>query len=139
MTTRPIRTSATPRVSERGVTMVELMVALAIIGIGVLAMVQLFPAGTRGQTRDHMRTQASGYAQQELEDLSARGVFDAAMTAGRHPTAGVDSLGTLKSFYRFYTVNQMASPLDNLFKVAVCVTWNSAHPETVTATTYVRQ
>jgi prepilin-type N-terminal cleavage/methylation domain-containing protein len=139
MNARPGRVVAPARYSERGVTMVELMCALAIIAIGVLAMVQLFPAGTRGQTRDHMRTQASGFAQQEVEDLSARGVFDAAMSVGRHPAAGADTLGTLRSFYRYYNVSQMPSPLDNLYKVAVCITWKSARPETVTATTYVRQ
>lgn len=139
MTPRERRTTRMAGDVERGVTMVELMVALAIIAIGVMAMVQLFPAGTRGQTRDHMRTQAGAYAQQEIEDLSARGVNDAAMSAGRHPASGADSLGTPSTFRRYYNVTQMASPLDNLFKVAVCVTWMTAHPETVTATTYLRQ
>jgi Tfp pilus assembly protein PilV len=128
-----------PHAAERGVTLVELVFALSMIAIGVLAMTQLLPAGARGQNRDRLRTQASGYAQQEIEELNARGVTDAAMTTGRHPATGADTLGTLHTYLRFYTVTQMASPLDNLFKVAVSVTWTSARPETINATTYMRQ
>lgn len=138
MSARDPRTARVPA-GERGVTLVELMVALTVIAIGVLAMAQMFPAGTRGQTRDRMRTQASGYAQQTIEDLSARGINDASMSIGRHPATGVDSLGTLKSFRRVYTVRQMTAPLDNLYQVSVKVTWASASTETVTATTYLRQ
>ncbi len=138
MSARDARAGLAPA-SERGVTLVELMVALTVIAIGVLAMTQMFPAGTRGQTRDRMRTQASGFAQQTLEDLSAKGISDAAMTVGRHPASGVDTLGTLGTFLRSYTVTHLAAPLDNLYQVSVKVTWTTSRAETVTATTYLRQ
>ena len=40
--------------AERGSTLIELMIALVILAIGLLAVNQLFPAGTRAQVRDRM-------------------------------------------------------------------------------------
>jgi len=121
---------------ERGVSLVELVVALTVIAVGVLAVCQMMPAGARGQTRDRMRTQAGNYAQQQLEVMSTYTWSNTGMSLGRHPDTGADTVG---AFRRLYTVDAMSSPLDNLRKVVVQVTWTSARPETVSATTYLRR
>ena len=43
---------ALPHRSERGITLIEMMIALVVLSLGVLAIAQLFPAGTRRQVRD---------------------------------------------------------------------------------------
>ena len=53
--------------SERGTSLAELMVALVVLSIGLLAVAQLFPAGSRGQVQDRMLTAASYYAQEKIE------------------------------------------------------------------------
>ena len=51
------------RSPERGTSLAELMIALVVLSIGLLAVAQLFPAGSRGQVQDRMLTTASYYAQ----------------------------------------------------------------------------
>ena len=129
-----------PRAHERGTTLIELMVALVVVALGVLAVSQLFPAGARTQTRERMTSQANLYAQQQLEQLSVKTWGDPAMTVGRHPAGtATESLGN-GSYERWYDVTAMAAPLDNLRRVTVSVRWNwMGNPRTVTATTYLRR
>jgi prepilin-type N-terminal cleavage/methylation domain-containing protein len=129
----------TPR-SERGASLVELLVALVVLAIGVLGVAQLFPAGARGQTRDRMRTVGNNYAQDKIEELSARSWLDAELSLGRHPGGtATEALGTTGAWKRFYEVESMTAPMDNLRKVTVTVAWSVSRPETVRATTYVRR
>jgi prepilin-type N-terminal cleavage/methylation domain-containing protein len=126
--------------SERGVTLVELMMALVILSFGLMAVAQLFPAGTRGQVRDRLYSTANYYAQEKLEEVSQKNWADAAVSLGRHPAAGFDSLGASKVWTRFYQVDPMAAPLDNLRKVTVTVNWNYLDAaRTVSTSTYVRR
>ena len=64
------------------------------------------------------------------------------LTAGRHPSgSSTVSLGN-GNWKRFYTVTIMNSPLDNLKKVDVTVTFTGAgrtNPGSVVTTTYVRR
>jgi prepilin-type N-terminal cleavage/methylation domain-containing protein len=126
--------------SERGITLIELMVALVVLTIGVLAVGGLFPAGTRGQLADRMLTTGSYYAQEKIEALTPLTWTDPDLTDGRHP-AGVTNelLGSTGSWQRFYQVATLAAPLDNLKKVTVTVQWNFQGAHSVTATTYLRR
>lgn len=135
---RPHQTSSP---DTRGATLIELMVALVVLAIGVLAVSQLFPAGARGQVKDRMLSTGSYYAQEKLEELEARDFNDPELSFGRHPPgAAVESLGTTRAWQRFYVVDPLAAPLDNLRKVTVTVTWTFFDdPRQVTATTYVRR
>jgi len=125
---------------ERGVTLVELCIALVVISIGLLALVRIFPTATRNQLEDRMVTSANLYAQEKVEDLSAKGWADADLTIGRHPAGTVnEACGTSGAWQRHWDVAQMASPLDNLKKITVTVTWTFMQgTRSVTATTYLR-
>ena len=57
------------RDSERGMTLVEVLIAIMVLTAGVLAMGRMIPAATRGQASDKMLTQANAYAQQKVEVL----------------------------------------------------------------------
>lgn len=125
--------------SERGVTLVELMFALVVITVGVLALVRVFPTAQRSQTEDRLQTSANLYAQEKIEYLSSKSFIDAELTVGRHPGgSATESCGSGK-WQRWYQVDAMASPLDNLKKVTVTVSWNFMGTRSVTATTYLRR
>lgn len=127
------------RRAERGVTLVELMAALVVISIGLLALVRLFPTASRNQLEDRMLTTANLYAQEKVEALTAKSWVDADLTIGRHPAGtAVEDLGTTQKWHRYWQVDQMPSPLDNLKKITVTVSWNLMGSRSVTATTYVR-
>jgi Tfp pilus assembly protein PilV len=121
---------------QRGASIVELMVALVVLAIGILAVGQLFPAGTRGQQKDRMFTTANMLAHEKLEDLRAVSWSAADLTAGTH---GPDSVGVHKQFLRSYVVTAMAAPMDQVKRVDVTVNYTYLRPRTVTATTYIRR
>jgi Tfp pilus assembly protein PilV len=123
------------------VTLIETMVALVVFAIGVVVVAGLFPAGSRGQLQDRMRSTANLFAQEQIEALGNRSWSDAEVAPGRHPagTATV-ACGESGAWRRWYQVSTMAAPLDNLRKIVVTVEWTT--PEGVrstTATTYVRR
>ena len=125
--------------SQRGVTMVELLMALVVISIGLLALVRLFPTAERNQLEDRMLTSANLYAQEKIEALTGKSWVDADLTIGRHPAGtAVEDLGTTSKWHRYWQVDQMAAPLDNLKKVTVTVTWNYMGSRSVSSTTYLR-
>lgn len=124
---------------ERGTTLAELMVALVILSIGILAVAQLFPAGTRTQLEARMTSTANYYAQEKLEQLRNTSWTDSTLAIGTHPTSGTEPLGTLGQWQRSYVVSLMPAPLDNLKKVEVTVQWVRGGLHSVTSTTYVRR
>ncbi len=136
-----MRAHEVPRSSERGVTLVEVLVALVVLAIGILALGGLFPAGTRAQLHDGMRNRAELYAMQELEDLKGLSWTDPAIAVGRHPPGiATDNLGTFNEYHRFYQVDQLAIPLDNLKHITVTVSWTDASgPHSAATQTYVRR
>jgi prepilin-type N-terminal cleavage/methylation domain-containing protein len=127
--------------ADSGFSLVEVLIALIVMSIGIFSMARLFPAGARGQVQDRLTVGASGYVQEKMEVLRGTSWSDANLAEGRHP-AGVatESCGGGK-WQRFYVVTTMASPLDNLKKVDVTVTWAGAGVtgRTITTTTYVRR
>jgi type II secretory pathway pseudopilin PulG len=129
-----------PSSPARGTTMVELLFALVLLAIGVLAAAQLFPAGSRAQTRDRMLSTGNYYAQDKLEELRALAWDDAGLTVGRHPSGtGTEALGETGAWERYYDVTQLTAPMDNLKKISVIVRWTTTRTDSVTATTYVRR
>ena len=124
---------------ERGSTLIELMIALVMLTVGILAVGQLFPAGSRSQLQARMTTSGNYYAQEQLEKLAGSAWTDASLTAGRHPASGFEALGSSGQWRRFYQVEAMAAPLGNLKKVTVTVQWVYLGNRSVTSTTYVRR
>ena len=120
--------------------MVELLFALVLLAIGVLAVAQLFPAGSRAQNRNRMLSTGNNYAQDKLEELRSLDWDDGTLTAGRHPAgSATESLGETGAWLRYYQVTQMTAPMDNLKKISVTVRWTTTRTDSVTATTYVRR
>lgn len=130
----------TPRHSERGITLVEVMIAILVMTTGILAMGRLIPAATSGQQSDKMLTQSNAYAQQKVEVLQTLYWSDPLLADGRHP-AGItnEMLGSNGQWQLHYDVTSLAAPLDNLRKITVTVEWNYLGPHSVTATTYLRR
>ena len=133
--------SRAPESSQRGSSLVEIMMALVLLAIGLLAVNQLFPAGSRAQTRDRLTASANGYAQQKIEQVISVSWADTGLSIGRHPPGTItEALGDHGTLRRFYNVDSLPIPLDNLRKVSVEVYWLSLGDTMhVRATTYVRR
>jgi|GEM_PF-3383653 type II secretory pathway pseudopilin PulG len=62
-------------VSSKGMTMVELLVAVLVLTIGVIAIAGVVPMAMRSITKNRVITRAVEYTQQEMETLKRLG-FD---------------------------------------------------------------
>jgi Tfp pilus assembly protein PilV len=124
------------RGSERGASIVEVMVALIILAIGILAVGQMFPASTRGQQKDRMFTTANMLAHERLEDLRAMDWTNAKLNAGTH---GPDSVGINRKYSLTYVVTAMPAPMDQVKRVDVTVAYTFLKPRTVKAISYIRR
>ena len=132
--------AVTTRARERGASLIELMIALIVLSLGILAVAQLFPAGARAQLSDRMMTSAGNYAQEKLEQLIRLGWSDPALAVGRHPPGtATEALGASGKWQRFYVVSTLPAPLDNLKKVTVTVGWTYMGDRNVQSTTYLRR
>ncbi len=128
-----------PSRRERGTTLAELMIALVVLSIGILAVAQIFPSGTSTQVQSRMANTANYYTQEKLEQLRTLAWGDADLAVGRHPASGTEVLGETAQWQRFYEVSALSAPLANLKKVEVTVQWNHRGIRSVTSTTYVRR
>lgn len=125
---------------ERGISLVEILIALVVLSVGIMAIAGVFPAGTRTELQTRMQSSANYYAQVKLEELRAIHWNDPALTAGRHPAGSVcDTLGTTKAWVRFYQVTDLAAPLQDLKRVSVNVSWTYKTTRSVIDTIYVRK
>jgi prepilin-type N-terminal cleavage/methylation domain-containing protein len=128
------------RRSERGATLIELMIALVVLALGILAVVRLFPAGARSQLGDQMLTSGNYYAQEKIEVLNHMLFSDPQLTDGRHPPGtATEACGTSGKWHRYYEVTSLAAPLDNLKRVTVTVTWTFMGARQTQSTTYLRR
>ncbi|MBI1799558.1 MAG: prepilin-type N-terminal cleavage/methylation domain-containing protein [Candidatus Eisenbacteria bacterium] len=124
---------------ERGMTLIEMLIALVVLALGILAVGKMFPLGASVQNEDRLSTAASGYAEQKLEDVENLSWSDPALTDGRHPAGtATESLGG-GAWTRFYDVSTLASPLDNIKRVIVTVNWNQLTTRSMNDTLYVRK
>ena len=127
--------------NEHGMSLVELLIALVVLSIGILAVGGMFPAGVRSQAQDRLLISANYYAQEKLEALTGLSWADASLTDGRHPAGtAFETLGS-GAWQRFYQVTTMTGTLQNLKKVDVTVNYQGAGQASraVTATTYLRR
>ena len=127
--------------SQRGISLVEVLIALIVLSVGILAVGRLFPTGARSQMQDRLVLGAGDYAQEKIEYLRPLTWSDPDLTNGRHPAGTATEACGNGRWQRFYTVTTMASPLDNLKKIDVTVTTSGAGltDRAVTTTTYVRR
>lgn len=131
---RPIAVQPRPApAGERGATLVELLIALLVLSFGVLAVAQVFPLGSHGQLQDRLRTSASYLVQEKLEDLSSQNWGDADLDYGAH---GPETVGPSGRQRRTWLVEAMPSPLDNLKRVTVTVSWDYLGTQSVAVVTY---
>ncbi len=70
--------------STQGYSLVETMVAMGVLGIGLLAVAQIVPAANRGLTQAQMRTNAVEAAQSRVDALRTMPYDAAGLTAGTY-------------------------------------------------------
>lgn len=126
---------------QAGFSIIELMVALILLGLGILSVANLFPLGSRTQIKDRLRTSATDLAQQKMEQLRTESWSSATLAVGTQPSASGEAitLANEGTFRRFWIVESQAGAFADMKKVTVRVTWTHQSPDTVELATYFRR
>jgi len=113
--------------NDRGSGLVEIMVALTIFGIGLVAAVRMLPESSAKTTRSRNKTVAVNLAQEKMEELLARAFKDADLNAGNHddPENPVDG-----HYNRTWTITDN-TPVTGMKMISVSVTFPTASADSV--------
>jgi prepilin-type N-terminal cleavage/methylation domain-containing protein len=116
------RSSSDPAHKIRGFTLIEVMVALIIFAIGLLALALCVPMATKRVVKAGSQTRASSLASEAAEELLTIPYGDGDLTAGTHD----DTANPHESVYYVRWVVEDNVPSPNCKRVTVKVARNSA-------------
>lgn len=102
---------------DRGFTLIEIITALAIMVIGLLSILALFPVGFHASKRAADFTQVAIFAQEKMEEIKMKG-FDSAKDEKPE-----DEGNTYGRFKREVVVVPNVDGNSNLKEITVTVTW----------------
>ena len=136
--------------SNDGFTLLEVLMALAIFSIGILAIASLQVSSINGASTARFFNEAAVYAQDELEKIVAldfdpeNGIIPAELTVGNHTLAdhigdgtGGDDLPWNR--YRLnWTVIGPDIPVDNAVTIDMTVSWQERGIDRSITYTYVK-
>ncbi len=118
--------------THAGFTLLEVLIALVILTVGIIAAMQLFPASLRQSRLAAERTAAASLATSEMSRLRALDLgTDFASWLDRNT---LDTLTTSERAYALYngwsTTVQRTSGLNDTYRVTFSVTMLDGHRET---------
>ena len=136
--------------NERGMTLVEVLVAVAIITIGLTAIATGMVLGTSGINQGQQETTASFLGEQKIEDIKAYALSTAVAQGFANVTAAnfpVEDYGTIAGGYNGYRrTTTITSPsatmkvvIVNVFYKSVAVSSTANAERQVALTTVLRQ
>jgi prepilin-type N-terminal cleavage/methylation domain-containing protein len=115
--------------NERGMTLVEVLVAVAVLTVGLTAIAAGMQLGTSGITQAQQETTATFLAEQRLEDVRAFALSTAAAQGYANVTAAnfpAEAYGTIPGGYAGYRrTTTIADPSATMKVVAVRVFYRS--------------
>lgn len=119
---------------EAGFTLLEVMVALAILALGIVTVLELFAGSLRLGTKASRYTQAAIYAQNEMDRLFAQPTLEEGEESGELPDgyawrARVQEIHPDETQTRFDSRQQNPTDLFHLHTIEVEVSWQEGGAE----------
>jgi len=120
--------------SQKGVGLIEIVIAMLIFGIGISAALRTLPDSSFATTRARNVSVATNLAQEKIEALTGIPLTSADLSAGTHN----DPLNPLeRQFTRTWTVTNN-SPIVDMKRLSVTVTYaGRGNDRSVTLTTFL--
>ena len=120
--------------SEKGIGLIEIIIAMLIFAIGITAAIRTLPVSNAATTRSRNLTTATNLAQQKIEELMGMTYDDADLTAGVHN----DQSNPIERIYtRTWNVTD-DDPVADMKTITVTVTYLSGSEDNgVTLSTYL--
>jgi type IV pilus assembly protein PilV len=121
--------------NTRGFTFIELLIAMSILSLGMLAAVSMHFGSARNNAKGNIYTQANMLAKTQLEnlknrDVDALAVVDDQLTTYQDPNNPIDANGQPGGIYtRSWTIDNLGA---GARRITVTVQWNRrGHPGSV--------
>lgn len=115
---------------EGGFSLIELMIAITILGVGILSLAGLFPLAMQKVSRGDLESRATFHAQAKLEEMKR--VPWGNLTVAQ---SGNDAVETM--FGRTWTIQEDV-PVSGMKQVDVVVTWQDKRgPRTVSLSSFL--
>ena len=111
--------------NQRGFTVVELMAALLLFSIGIVALARVLPQGMEIRDRGRRMTVATQLAREEIETLRSLPFSDPDLTDGLH----VDDEVLLNGAYRRRWTVQNDTPLPDMMRIEVRVAFTTSEAD----------
>ena len=115
--------------NNKGFTLIEVVIAMAVIAIGMFSIMGLIITATKGNSHSEKVTTATTLAQDKMEQIKGLGFNNA------NNAQGVEEYGSINGYngYRRVTTISIDTPMDNMVTGAVTVSWTpGAHSITLT-------
>ena len=125
-----------PVTDRRGFTLVEMMIALVLFGVGMMALAQALPNGLSVRDKARRMSVATSMAQEEIERLRNLPFNHADLDAGPH----ADPDNPIANAFRRSWEVQADTPVTDMKRVAVTVSFvtDSADSQAVVTTLIAR-
>ncbi|MCX5692896.1 MAG: prepilin-type N-terminal cleavage/methylation domain-containing protein [Candidatus Omnitrophica bacterium] len=108
--------------NKKGFSLLELIIAIAVLAVGLVGVLQIFPIGLRASQRAGMMTKASFLAQNKIEDVKLAGFDAIAELPPKIPLSGMD--GDFEWAIKIDNVSlEGVESQDDMRKVVVTVSW----------------
>jgi type II secretory pathway pseudopilin PulG len=111
--------------SKDGIGLVEILVAMAILGLGITMVMRTLPDSNTATTRARNVSKATNLAQEKLERLMDTPYTDADLASGDHKDPDNPIEG---AFTRTWTV-QDDTPYTDMKRILVTVGYPTANPD----------
>jgi len=111
-----------PPLSNNGFTLIEILVAISILGISLVVVLQLFSGALKSNRMSDDYTKGIFYAQEKMEEVLLREALTSGVEEGEFDDAYQWRVETL----RMEQIEEEASKLPfDTFQIAVDVTWDT--------------
>ena len=116
-----VRRAHRPLGDQSGISLIEILFAIALIGIGLAAVAAAFPAALSGVEAGQQQTTATFLAEQRLEQI--KGTVYANITAANFPAEAYGTIPGAPTYRRTVTItgNPGSPPVTNTVRVDVSV------------------
>jgi len=104
--------------NEKGMTLPEILIAVAILTIGLLAVVSMLSAGFTDVVVSGGQSKATSYARQKIEELKNQAFVATLAATTDAPEAGVTRTWSIAQVGATVTPNRLA-------RITVTVTWQT--------------
>jgi prepilin-type N-terminal cleavage/methylation domain-containing protein len=117
------------RLDRKGFTLIEVVIALAILGVSLVAIIELFSGGLRLGRMSKEYTTAVNYARMKMEEISLKEQVEEGVEEGKFDDTFRWETGLKKVDIFPVEADKDFKPPTEFFHVKVNVTWKSGSME----------